>query len=81
MTAQRHLKGISRAFFDVCHHRYLAPLRIAVAALEDSEDWAEAADAHHLAALICDTAHLQPQRNLAASSWQRVAARACSVSS
>ncbi len=60
--------------------RYLAPLKMAAAALEDCEDWAAAAEAQHLIALVYNAAHLQPQRNLASSAWQRLAARACSAS-
>ena len=60
--------------------RYLAPLKAAATAMEECEDWAGAADAQHLVALVCDSAHLLPQRNLAAGSWQRLSARACSVS-
>lgn len=60
--------------------RYLTPLKMAAAALEDCEDWAGAAEAQHIIALACDAAHLQPQRNLAAGAWQRLTARACSAS-
>ena len=73
-------RGLGRGLDSLGPCRYLAPLGMAAAALEDCEDWAGAADAQHLIALVCDTAPLQPQRNLAASSWQRLAARACSVS-
>ena len=50
----------------------LAALGSAAAASEVAEEWALAAEAHHLSALVCHAAHMLPQRNAAAGAWQRM---------
>ncbi len=55
--------------------RVLTPLANAAAAFEEMEDWAAAAEAHHLMALVYNASHQIPQRNLAASMWQRMSVR------
>lgn len=56
--------------------RVLGPLTDAACLYEGLEDWAAAAEAHHLIALVHDAAHQIPQRNIAAGMWQRLSVRA-----
>lgn len=49
------------------HVRPLDHFRAATQLFQELEDWKLAAEAQYLVAMVCDTAHLQSQRNLSAA--------------
>lgn len=48
-------------------YRPLDHFRAATQLFQELEDWKLAAEAQYLVAMVCDTAHLQSQRNLSAA--------------